>query len=123
MLLVSAMREIAVYTALGGGEMIWSAMLVMGVSREKVSQIVSFNVLCGVAVDWGVVVLGRGAFTPAVAISVVICSGVLSHVSVFPFCEKENSTFWSSEILSPGTTSWRLSCVWGWGRLVSFASG
>ena len=107
----------------GWGEQGWSAMLVMSVSREKVWQMVSLDILSGVVVGRGVVVLGSGAFTFLVETCVVISSWVLSHASVFPFCERENSTFWSSEILSPGTTSWRLSCVWGWGRLVRFASG
>ncbi len=71
-----------------GREMVWSAMLVMSVSRERVWQMVSLDVLIGVAVGRGVVVLGSGAFTPSVEACIAIRSGVLSHVSVFPFCER-----------------------------------
>ncbi len=90
------MRAMAVYAALGGVEMVWSAMLVMSVSREKIWQMVSPDVLVGVAVGRGVVVLVSGALSPSVEISVAFCSGVFSDVSIFPFCEKEKSTSWPS---------------------------
>jgi hypothetical protein len=62
--------------ALGGGEMVWSSMLVMSVSREKIWQKVSLDVLGGVAVCRGVVVLGSGALSHSVKISVAICSRI-----------------------------------------------
>ena len=57
--LLLSMRAMAVYAVLGGEEMVWSAMLVMSVSREKIWQMVvlMFSV---------VVVVGSGALSHSV---------------------------------------------------------
>ena len=91
-----------------------SSVLVMSVSKEKIWQMVSLDVLGGVAVGQEMEVLGSGALSPSVEIGVAICSGVLSHVSVFP---------WSSGTSSSVTTFRRLSCVRGLRRVVDLASG